>query len=411
LVTLTPLKTLWSWLVSWLVPEGVLLAAAVVALQNDRFDETVRAVAQGYPYAVFAVGLLLALRFQRSRLAFALLVLSLAEWVVAAGPGGVAGRAVFQATALLLPLNLAAIALMTDRGLVTRMGIARLVVLALQVAAVMFLAHHHAERVAAFLGQPFLPAAWFDWTPLAQIPFFASLAALALIAVAMFLQAAPAGRSFLWALAAAFLGVHAGRSGVAHTIYLATAGLILVIAVVEASYQMAYKDGLTGLPARRALNEALQRLSGRYSVAMVDVDHFKKLNDRFGHDVGDQVLKMVAARLAKAPGGGRAFRYGGEEFALLFPGRTVEECLPDLETLRQDVADAGFTIRRRIRPRRRPTTVKEVRTRERVAVTVSIGVAEPNGRRKTPEQVIQAADQALYRAKDAGRNRVMGAGG
>ena len=169
---------------------------------------------------------------------------------------------------------------------------------------------------------------------------------------------------------------------------------------------MAYQDGLTGLPARRALNEALQRLGGRYAVAMVDVDHFKKLNDRYGHDVGDQVLKMVAAKLAGAPGGGRAFRYGGEEFALLFPGRTVEECLPDLETLRQDVADAHFTIRRRLRPRRRPTTMKTARRREQVAVTVSIGVAEPDGRRKTPDQVIQAADQGLYQAKDGGRNRV-----
>ena len=405
-MTLTPLKKLWSWL----VPEGVVLAAAVVVLGNDRFNETVRAVAQVYPYAVFAVGLLLALRFQRSRLAFALLALALAEWAIAAGPAGVEGRALFQATALLLPVNLAAITLMTDRGLVSRMGIVRLVVMALQVAAVAFVAHHHAERMAAFLGLRFLPAAWFNWTPLTQIPFFATVVVFALTAVAVFFQAAPTGRSFLWALAAAFLGVHAGRAGVAHTIYLATAGLILVVAVVEASYLMAYQDGLTGLPARRALNEALQRLGGKYTVAMVDVDHFKKLNDRFGHDVGDQVLKMVAAKLAKAPGGGRAFRYGGEEFAVLFPGRTVEECLPDLETLRQEVADAHFTIRRRLRPRRRPSTLggKDVRKREHVAVTVSIGAAEPNGRRKTPEQVIQAADQALYQAKDAGRDRVMG---
>src|SRR2546426_2126284 len=59
---------------------------------------------------------------------------------------------------------------------------------------------------------------------------------------------------------------------------------------------MAYEDTLTGLPARRALNEALLRLGGQYSVAMIDVDHFKRINDRHGHDVGDQVLKMIAAR-------------------------------------------------------------------------------------------------------------------
>jgi diguanylate cyclase (GGDEF)-like protein len=402
LVTFTPLKTLWSWL----VPEGVILVAAVVALESDRFRDTIRAAAQVYPYAVLAVGLLLALRFQRSRLAFALFVLALAQWAFQAAPAGLAGRVVFQTTALLLPINLAAITLMADRGMLTRLGIARLLILGIQVGAVILLVRLAPERGTALLGAHPLPAAWFTWTPLAQIPFLSSLAAFALTAVAVFFQAAPMGRSFLWALAAAFLGLNAGRVGVAHTIYFATAGLILVVAVVEASYLMAYQDGLTGLPARRALTEALQRLDGQYAVAMVDVDHFKKLNDRYGHDVGDQVLKMVAARLARAPGGARAFRYGGEEFALLFPGRTVAECLPDLEALRRDVASGDFTIRRRLRPRRRPAAVKAASTRQHVTVTVSIGVAEPDSRHQTPDLVIQAADQALYRAKDAGRNRV-----
>src|SRR5688500_20279314 len=86
--------------------------------------------------------------------------------------------------------------------------------------------------------------------------------------------------------------------------------------VIEASYLMAYQDGLTGLPARRALTEALHQMNGKFTIAMVDVDHFKKLNDRYGHDVGDQVLRMLASRLAKVSNGGRAFRYGGEEFEI-----------------------------------------------------------------------------------------------
>ena len=206
---------------------------------------------------------------------------------------------------------------------------------------------------------------------------------------------------------ASFLGFQGTRAGVAGTVYLVTGGLILVVAVIEASHVMAYQDGLTGLPARRAFNEALQQLRGTYTLAMVDVDHFKKLNDRHGHDVGDQVLRMVAARLAKAPGGGRAFRYGGEEFALLFTGRTVAECLPDLEALRQDIEGRRFTIRRRLRPRRRPTAPRTGSGNARgVAITVSIGAAESNGRQKTPDRVIRAADQALYQAKESGRNRV-----
>jgi diguanylate cyclase (GGDEF)-like protein len=138
---------------------------------------------------------------------------------------------------------------------------------------------------------------------------------------------------------------------------------------------------------------------------MIDVDRFKQFNDRFGHDAGDHVLRMVAARLAKVSGGGTAYRYGGEEFAILFPGKSAEECLPHLEELRETVETSRFTMRRRFRPRNKPAAPKG-RQREPVVITVSIGVAEKNHRHSSPDQVVQAADKALYRAKEAGRNRV-----
>jgi diguanylate cyclase (GGDEF)-like protein len=169
---------------------------------------------------------------------------------------------------------------------------------------------------------------------------------------------------------------------------------------------MAYRDGLTELPGRRALNEALPRLSGQFTVAMVDVDHFKRFNDTYGHDAGDHVLRLVAARLAQATGGGTAYRYGGEEFALVFPGKGQDECLPHLEELRETVETSHFTMRRRFRPRIKPRADKARKSRTAITVTVSIGVAERNHKHATPDQVVQAADKALYRAKEAGRNRV-----
>jgi diguanylate cyclase (GGDEF)-like protein len=177
-----------------------------------------------------------------------------------------------------------------------------------------------------------------------------------------------------------------------------------VVSVIEASYLLAYYDGLTTLPARRALTEALQRLAGQYTIAMIDIDHFKKFNDEYGHDVGDQVLRMVAARLSKVTGGGRAYRYGGEEFAILFPGKSVDETLAHLEGVRTAVGGSTFTIRRRIRRKR--ADAKGRRRGTQVSITVSIGVADRNSRHATPEQVVRAADQALYRAKGDGRNRV-----
>ncbi len=213
-------------------------------------------------------------------------------------------------------------------------------------------------------------------------------------------------RGYFYAFFAVFAALSWPAAGPGQEIWLATAGLILVIAVIEASYLMAYRDGLTELPGRRALNEALPRLSGQFTVAMVDVDHFKRFNDTYGHDAGDHVLRLVAARLAQAPGGGTAYRYGGEEFALVFPGKGQDECLPHLEELREMVETHRFTMRRRFRPRVKPKNDKGRKSRQAIMITVSIGVAERNHRHASPDQVVQAADKALYRAKEAGRNRV-----
>lgn len=395
---------------SWFVPEGLLLGAAVASFHLDALREPIRAFAPFAPIVVFGLGFLLALRFQRSRLVLALLALAFVEWGLDRTRTGDVGRFVWQAAAVLLPLNLAAVMLMSERGIFTRTGLARIAILLAQVGGIAAAARYAPSRGAAIVDyQPF-PAEWFTWTPLAQLPLLAFVVAAALIITGLVLQASPTGRAFLWALVATFLGLHSVDTPVAATIYGSTAALILVVAVIEASYLMAYHDGLTGLPARRALTEALQGMNGQFTVAMVDVDHFKKLNDRYGHDVGDQVLRMLASRLAKVSNGGRAFRYGGEEFAILFPGDGVEGCLPELEALRRSVEDAKFTVRRRLQRRRKPAKANNGgggdRSRPQIAVTVSIGAAESNGRHTAPEHVVQAADRALYRAKDAGRNRV-----
>jgi diguanylate cyclase (GGDEF)-like protein len=185
--------------------------------------------------------------------------------------------------------------------------------------------------------------------------------------------------------------------------------LILVAAVAHEAYQMAFRDELTGLPGRRALNERLQRLGRTYVIAMADVDHFKKFNDTHGHDVGDQVLRLVASQLRQIGGGGKAYRYGGEEFTLVFPGKTLEECLPHLEQVRQAVEQYRLHLRD---PQQRPQSDKLGRQRRagkgasEVSVTISMGVAERGIQHAAPEEVIKAADQALYNAKSAGRNCV-----
>ena len=175
---------------------------------------------------------------------------------------------------------------------------------------------------------------------------------------------------------------------------------------------MAYRDDLTGLAGRRALNEMLLRLRGKYVVAMLDIDFFKKFNDSYGHDVGDQVLKMVSSRIARVSGGGRAYRYGGEEFTVIFPGRKVEDVTGYLERLRMSVENAGFTLRDSDRPKSAKSGVQgrgscQQTAAGKVGVTVSIGVAGRSSRTTGPGEVLKMADLALYKAKKSGRNRVV----
>jgi diguanylate cyclase (GGDEF)-like protein len=409
-------KSVWPDLlrkaVAYGLPEVPIILGAVIYTHSRTLQHLIGALVVFYPYAMFGAGLLLGWRFRRSRLLFALLLLALIDRAVlhTVLPKALARQDVlFQAAAFLLPLNLAALTLTAERGFLTPPGLVRLGAILGQVAAVAILSREAVAATSALLHAKLLPPGLFAWTPLAHPALLAFFVSAGLIAAWQLLAPTHTGRSFLWALVPTFLGLSVVRPGNPgfSTFYLATSALILIVAVVEASYHMAYQDSLTGLPARRALNEALLRLGGQYTVAMVDVDHFKRINDNHGHDVGDQVLRMVAAKLAQVGGGGKAYRYGGEEFAVIFAGKSAEECLPDVEAARRLVEETKFILRSRIRSKRkREKVLVEKGPGKRVPVTVSIGVAEKDQRHAKADQVVKAADRALYRAKDGGRNQV-----
>ena len=251
-------------------------------------------------------------------------------------------------------------------------------------------------------------------------------AAFAFASIRAWKHRSPLDIGMVGTLVAFFVACEWPQLSVVYGVFVFAAGAMLLLAVLQDSHRMAFRDDLTGLPGRRALKEKLVSLGPAYTIAMVDVDHFKNFNDAHGHDVGDQVLKLVGARLAGIDGGGKAFRYGGEEFAILFADRTIEEALPSLETLRKSIETYKMAVRteqhrrneaRQNRDRRssaksaftldkpRAAPLRSNRS-ELLSVTVSIGVAQRTELMETPEAVIRLADEAMYRAKSAGRNRV-----
>jgi GGDEF domain-containing protein len=144
---------------------------------------------------------------------------------------------------------------------------------------------------------------------------------------------------------------------------------------------------------------------------MLDVDHFKQFNDNYGHDVGDQVLKMVAQKMMNVGGGGKAYRYGGEEFTIIFSRTRVDDALPHLEALREVIAEYRMALRSEDRPKSQKQGKGGRGSRAArgdgayASVTVSIGVAESGGELKNPAEVMKGADKALYKAKNRGRNQ------
>jgi diguanylate cyclase (GGDEF)-like protein len=412
---------------TWFVPGGALLLIAAVALQAGVIPLSAQAI-DFYYYAVFSVGMLLAWRFHSSRVIFTLLTLLLAHRAIEFFSGGRilttgSGHIAFEAVSLLLPVNFVVFSLAAERGFVVPAVAPRLSLLFLESVLVAVICRPGETAGPRFVRLTLLDPHLFAWTRIPQLALLAFVLAFGCLLVRFLLYHKPVEHGLIWSLAATFLGLHAGAVGQLGAAYFATAGLILMASLVENSYFLAYHDELTALPARRAFNDALLGLEPPYAIAVVDIDHFKKVNDTYGHDTGDQVLSMVAARLARITSGGHAYRVGGEEFSILFPGKTMKEVVPDLETLRLAITESSFRVRltperrrtargadrRREKNELQPKPGRAVRTSEpaeQLSVTVSIGVAEPNAKTRGVEEVIQAADKALYRAKRTGRNRV-----
>ena len=403
-------KRFFRFLTLLVMPGGLVVLTAYLLIYYSTHIPWLDRIEKIAPYVILSVGILLGWRFHRSRLALVILILFLSERsLYYFGAGGQFSfgydHSILLANCILLPVNIALFYLVKERGIFNFGGIARIIFIFMQ-PFVIFLLLRLQPDIFQYLSHQFVQHPVLDKLPLPQpVVFIYGFITFIFLVASLFGKGGPIIRGFFWALIATLLGLLAANNGTSATLYYAAAGLIIIIAVIETAYSMAFQDELTGLPARRALNTGLHGLGKNYAIAMLDIDFFKKFNDKYGHDVGDQVLSMVASHLKRVGGGGKPFRYGGEEFTILFPGKTREEAIPHLERLREAIAAAQFILRGKNRPKKTPRKQKKSAAQAKaVSVTISIGVAEPGKGRAKPSAVIKAADQALYRAKKRGRN-------
>jgi two-component system cell cycle response regulator len=169
---------------------------------------------------------------------------------------------------------------------------------------------------------------------------------------------------------------------------------------VQNSIEMAITDALTGLHNRRYMESHLATLAEQaasrgkpLALMMLDIDYFKSINDTYGHDAGDDVLREFAVRIRKSIRGiDLACRYGGEEFVIVMPETDLHVAGMVAERLRRSIAGEPFAVNKGAK---------------RIAVTISIGLSTLETKGEPIADVLKRADKALYRAKNDGRNRVV----
>lgn len=394
------------------VPTLVVSLALYATFHNRELIERHHALLVTLPYLILTAALLLALQFNRLRLFMAGLIglatYTLIQQGLQQALANPPAHYLYSLLSLALPCNLALLAVLPERGL--RSGYASLAVLLLAIQALAGYLFYSPDWA--------FPVAYRPWLALQPAPgHLPSITASGLFGLSALLLLTLGYRRnsdteavLLACLAGNYLVLLWLSQPFISSLLFGACGLCLIYGVFRSSHDMAFRDDLTGLRNRRAFNDRLRGLRRHYTIATLDVDHFKKFNDTHGHEVGDDVLRLVAARISQVGGGGIPYRYGGEEFCIVFAGKPAAQCVPHLEAVRLAIEHYPMVLRNQ---KQRPSSDKlgksqrnRRNTGSRVSVTVSIGVAERSDTCSDATAVLKGSDSALYQAKKAGRNRL-----
>ncbi len=341
-------------------------------------------------YLLAAIVLVVSWHFNRTKFIFAILPLILFYASFSFLPQD-KSRVVFELFSFIYPVHLLIFLLFKERGIFTLWGYLKVLFFLVEVGIVAWFVEFPNQLLAEILGAKIFA---FNLIPLSDISFVIGVVVLlVMLLLVLFGHLLIYYASYVVILISFYLGFYFVKYPHALEHSFITIELIVLVLLVREAYRLAYFDELTSLPGRRALIEDMAKLGRKYSLAMVDIDFFKKFNDTYGHDTGDEVLKMVATKLAKV-GGGKAYRYGGEEFTILFPSRELDESYIFADILRENIATSPFIVRGK-------------KANKKIFINISVGIVQSSSKDNDPFDAMKRADKALYKAKEGGRNRVV----
>ncbi len=342
-------------------------------------------------YALSALVLWVSWHFNRNRFIFVLAPLLLVyfgfKYLSAAH-----ATALFIYFSVLYPIHLLIFLMLKERGFFSLWGILKISFLLIETATLLYLVYFPSGSLGDLLNLKIFALSFY---PLKDISVALGIFVMfVILGMIMFGRYLIYSTSFFAILLSFYGGFYFFKTSHAFDVSFLTITVIIFTLLIRESYRLAFYDELTMLPGRRALVEDMAKLGRKYTLAMIDIDHFKKFNDTYGHDTGDEVLKMVASKLASVSGGGKAYRYGGEEFTILFPSKDVNESFIHVDVLREKIATTPFVVRNNKNPKK-------------IFINISSGIVQNSSKDKNPFAVMKRADNALYKAKKAGRNKVI----
>ncbi|MEY4529219.1 MAG: hypothetical protein RL768_2938, partial [Nitrospirota bacterium] len=312
----------------------------------------------------------------------------------------------FAIATFLAPVSLLTLSLVKEGGVSSWRSVVSLLLIISQPFLALWLCLPEQAHLADPFRLALVPLRTFEWTLLPQPALLAFGSALVLLTAKSLLYQDPLDSGAVWGLLTTFLAVHGIRYGWNPTNFLSAAGLILFLALVQASHQRTYRDELTGALGRLAFDEIASRLGERYVVAIVGVDQLKQYQNQYGRPVAEQVLRLIVPKIMAAAGTGKVYRLAGDELTLLFSARTATDTLATLEKIRKTVEQISLRLRNQTRvwegSRAPGSGIKDLD----LPLSVSIGVAEATPPGPLLTVVTKTAYRALYEAKGEGGNIV-----
>ncbi len=372
-------------------------ALVIASLQLARFAAELAVILKVLPFFLLGLGLALAVLFNKSKLFFTLILTTAALLVLCTRQSE--NRffdLLFFCTGLLVPLNTLVFANTQERGIFSTVGNVKLALLGVQATLTFYCLLFQEGWLSSLKEYAIFPArVQRSFVPDDLVVVIFLLTLLVFILRDFFKRDSNQSVQF-FSLSTVFMAFLKPNDVLWYSLFISGSALYHLLTLIQKSYTMAYIDDLTGAPGRRALNEDLHKLNGLYTLAMIDIDNFKQFNDKYGHDVGDEALRHVARTMKRALRAGKLYRFGGEEFTIIYAGRDTAHALINLEEIRRKVETEPL--------------VSQIKTGKsaggkKLPLTISLGFSESKSENR-PAEILKLADKALYRAKEKGRNQV-----